>query len=182
MLTEPTILIRRGVAADANALAAFAARTFAETFAHTTTPLDMAAHLASAYSEERQGAEIRDPDTITLIAEHDGTMAAFAQVRRADTPDCVTDEAVVELRRFYVDRPFQGRGVALPLMYAAEQAARELGGRRVWLSVFQQNERAIAFYTRGGFVRVGAQIFRVGGDPQTDYIMVKELAEEHRAD
>lgn len=172
---EPLWHIRRGRPADAGALARFAARTFQETFAHVTAPDDMAAHLARAYGEAQQGAELTERGTITLIAESTNGIAGFAQVRWALAPECVADRDSIELRRFYVDRPFHGRGLAVSLMAAAEDAVRELGGTRVWLSVFQHNDRAIAFYSRRGFAHVGNAVFMVGSDAQTDRIMVKDL-------
>lgn len=176
MPDEAPIAMRRGVPDDAAELSRFAARTFEETFAYSTAPSNMSAFLAQTYSEAQQRAELEDPRTTTLIAEADGQVIGYAQVRWAEAPECVSGEDVVELRRFYVDRPFHGRGIAAPLMDAAERAARELGGRRLWLGVFQHNERAIAFYTRRGFARAGEQVFRLGEDEQSDFIMAKDLA------
>jgi GNAT superfamily N-acetyltransferase len=90
----------------------------------------------------------------------------------------VADRESIELRRFYVDRPFHGRGLAVSLMAAAEDAVRELGGKRVWLSVFQRNDRAIAFYSRRGFAHVGNAVFMVGSDAQADCIMVMDLQQK----
>lgn len=175
MSEKAAIAIRRGLVADAVELARFAARTFEETFAYSTAPSNMAAFLAETYGEAQQKAELEDPATRTLIAEAGGGIIAYAQVRWAEAPGCVTGEHAVELRRFYVDRPFHGRGLADQLMTAAEGVARALGGTRLWLGVFQHNERAIAFYTRRGFTRAGVQVFRLGEDEQADFIMVKEL-------
>ena len=58
-MKPPTI--RRGVVADAAALASFAARTFHETFAAANRPDDMQAYLTSAYGEEQQARELADP-------------------------------------------------------------------------------------------------------------------------
>jgi hypothetical protein len=41
----------------------------------------------------------------------------------------------------------------------------------VWLSVWDQNPRAIAFYRKVGFEDVGSTEFGVGSDRQTDRIM-----------
>lgn len=48
-LSVKSVLVRRGVASDAPALAEFAARTFADTFGTGNRPEDLQAHLASAY-------------------------------------------------------------------------------------------------------------------------------------
>ena len=171
---EPTH-IRRGIVSDAPALAAFAARTFAEAFGTDNRPEDMQAHLARSYGVPQQTRELANPDVITLLAHQGETLVAYAQVRRQAPPPCVTQEQAIELQRFYVDRPAHGTGVAQALMSAVHEAARELGGRHVWLSVWERNPRGIAFYTKVGFVDVGSADFYVGADRQTDRILVAEL-------
>ncbi len=172
---EP-IHIRRGVVSDAPHLAAFAARTFAEAFGADNRPEDMQAHLAKSYGVPQQTGELANPDVITLLAHQGETLVGYAQVRRNVPPPCVTQERTVEIHRFYVDRPAHGTGVAQALMSAAHEAARELGGEHIWLSVWERNPRAIAFYTKMGFVDVGSADFYVGPDRQTDRVLVASLA------
>jgi diamine N-acetyltransferase len=45
----------------------------------------------------------------------------------------------------------------------------------MWLSVWERNPRAIAFYGKCGFRMVGSKDFWVGSDRQTDHVMVLEL-------
>lgn len=168
--------IQRASIADAAALAEFAARTFADTFAADNRPEDLAAHLAASFGVAQQTAELAAPDVITFLARRDGVLIAYAQVRRHPAPGCVTQEHAVELRRFYVDRTAQGSGVAAELMIAVHRAARGLGARHLWLGVWERNARAIAFYTKAGFVRVGSHDFFVGPDRQTDHVLVAPVS------
>lgn len=164
--------IRRGVSSDAAALAAFAARTFAATFAADNRPEDLQAHLVSSYGESQQSAELADPNCITLLAYRTGTLIAYAQLRHHAAPSCVTQNQAIELHRFYVDRSAHGTGVATELMAAVHEAARGLGGRHLWLGVWERNARAIAFYSKVGFMHVGNHDFYVGSDRQTDHVLV----------
>jgi len=170
------VTIRRGVVSDAPALAAFAVRTFAEAFGADNRPEDLQAHLAKSYGVPQQTRELANPDVITLLAHQGETLIAYAQVRRHVPPPCVTHERTIELQRFYVNRPAHGTGVAQVLMAAAREAARELGGEHLWLSVWERNPRAITFYTKVGFVDVGSTDFYVGQDRQTDRVLVAVLA------
>ncbi|HEX5715660.1 MAG TPA: GNAT family N-acetyltransferase [Thermoanaerobaculia bacterium] len=170
-------LIRRGVVSDAPALSAFAARTFAETFGAENRPEDMQVHLASSYGVPQQTRELANPDVVTLLAHQGETLIAYAQVRRQVPPPCVTQERPIELHRFYVDRPAHGSGIARVLMSAVHQAASELGGQHLWLGVWEHNPRAIAFYTKVGFVDVGSKDFYVGSDRQTDRVLVAVVGE-----
>jgi maleylacetate reductase len=163
--------LRRASVADAPALADFAARLFAETFGPDNHPDDIAAHLAASFGATQQEREITDPSIVTLIAEHGGQLTAYAQVRRHDAPPCVGGPDPIEVWRFYVDRSWQGSGLAQRLMDGAHEAARVLGGGTLWLSVWERNPRARAFYARCGFRDVGTAEFRVGRDRQTDRIL-----------
>jgi ribosomal protein S18 acetylase RimI-like enzyme len=167
--------IRRGVVSDAPTLAAFMARTFAEAFGADNRSEDLQTHLAKSYGVPQQTRELSDPDVITLLVHQGETLVGYAQVRRNPPPPCVTQERTVEVQRFYVDRPAHGTGVAQALMAAAFDAARELGGEHVWLSVWERNPRAIAFYAKMGFVDMGSTVFYVGSDRQADRVMVAAL-------
>jgi len=169
------ITIRRAVPADAATVAELAERTFSEWFGAQNSPEDMAAHNARSYGEAIQRREIEDPDGITLLAESDGVVIAYAQLHRGHAPACIASESPVEIVRFYVDRPYHGKGIAQTLMSAAIGAARELGGATVWLGVWERNPRAIAFYAKSGFVDVGSHPYVVGSDVQNDRVMVMPL-------
>jgi GNAT superfamily N-acetyltransferase len=174
---SPSVSIRHGTPADAAALAEFAARTFQESFGVMNDPVEVAAYLRHAYGPPQQEAELRDPDHVTLLAEWDGELAGYAQLRRFPTPPCVTGPHAVELRRFYVDAPFHGRGLAQRLMAEAVSTARRMGFATLWLAVWEHNPRGMAFYQKSGFSDVGWQPFLLGAEVQTDRVMARALQE-----
>lgn len=167
--------IRRASESDVAALTEFGARTFRESFGKDNTAADMEQHLAAAWREDLQRAELRDPSIDTLVAVAQDGFAGFAMVRERHAPPGVPAQRPVELWRFYVDEPWQGRGLAQALMRAVEASARARGGRELWLGVWERNARAQAFYRKCGFEKVGTQIFVVGTDPQTDHVMLRPL-------
>jgi diamine N-acetyltransferase len=167
--------VRRAQPADAAALASFAARTFRETFEADNTPENMALYLEANYGPERQAAEIRDAGVVTLLAVDGRRLAGYSQLREGPAPACVPGAAPIEIRRFYVDRAWQGKGLAQSLMVASIEAAMERGARTVWLAVWERNLRAQAFYRKCGFEDCGAQDFMLGRDRQTDRVMVRVL-------
>jgi len=170
------VLIRHASVADAVALAALAERTFRETFAADNTTADMDAYAAISYSVEHQARELADPDIMTLVAEDEThTLIAYAHLRAGAAPPCVTGPSPVEVWRFYIDRPYHGRGLAQALMAAAVEQARARGAATLWLGVWERNTRAQAFYRRVGFADVGEQVFMLGSDRQTDRVMARPV-------
>lgn len=169
------ITVRRATVADAGTLTVAAARMFIETFLAANDPSHVASYVAGAYSVVRQTAELRDPNTRTLLAELDGETIGYAQLRLGARSEHVTGPNPVELTRFYVDRTWHGRGLANILMRSVERSAAELGASTLWLGVWEHNPRAIAYYSKRGFLDVGDQEFWMGPDRQSDRVMMRPL-------
>lgn len=178
--TAPTappagLRIRRATSADAELISVLGARTFVTSFGAQNTPENLAKHLANAFGEGIQTRELADPAITYLIADLDGRTAGYAQVREGDAPPCVTGVSPVEVRRFYVVNDYHGTGIAQALMNACADEARRRGGRTLWLGVWDQNPRAIRFYTKWGFEDAGGQTFMLGDDPQQDRVLACSL-------
>lgn len=167
--------IRRATLADVGPLSAFAHRVFHDTFAPDNDPADMAAYLAEAFSPGKQEAELAHPQRTCLLAEQDGVFVGYAAILDGAAHPSVPGGHPVELERFYVDHAWHGRGIAGALMTAVIDTATRGGGDVLWLGVWERNARAIRFYRKWGFERVGAQTFRLGTDLQQDDVMRRVL-------
>jgi diamine N-acetyltransferase len=176
-----TILVRRATAQDAIGLSQLASATFRETYERENTPENMARYLSEMFTPDKQAAEISDPTAVVLVAERAGTTAqselvGYVHLAAGPAPVEVAGHKRVEIKRFYVSRAFHGRGVAQALMDAAIAAARAAGNDTIWLGVWERNPRAAAFYAKYGFMRVGQQIFMLGSDAQTDWLLARPVA------
>ena len=164
-------VIRVASVEDAATLSVFARRVFHDTFAADNDPADMARYLDYAFTESKQRGELADPARVCLLMEQEGVLVAYASVFNGSGNEHVTDAHPVELERFSVDGAWHGRGVAAPLMAAVREVAARWGGDALWLGVWERNAKAIRFYEKQGFERVGAQTFRLGSDEQRDAVM-----------
>jgi len=170
------VVVRRATIEDAALLADVGARLFEQTFGPMNTREDMAAYLPSAFSAELQTRELSDPDRATLIASDENDKAVgYAMARRGSRSDGISSERPVEVQRIYVDKSLHGRGVGDRLMNSCVDQARAWNGDTLWLAVWQENARAIAFYKRVGFAVVGVQDFILGSDVQHDFVMARSL-------
>ena len=160
----PPFEIRRATVADAAALAEFGARTFYETFAADNTPEDMqqAPRLgvaSGAAARRNPGCGSRHAAGGDTDWRARGFRAAARGARRR--PACCA-RGRVELWRFYVDKPWQGQGVARDAHGGRGEAARARGAHELWLGVWERNERAQAFYRKCGFREGGHADLRRG--------------------
>jgi ribosomal protein S18 acetylase RimI-like enzyme len=161
---------------DSLLLAELGRKTFYDTFIEYNSPDDMAKYLSEHYSIEIQMSEIKDPDTVFLIAEQNGVPVGYTKLKGKSKGDGVAGTNPMELQRIYTIQEYIGKGVGAELMKEAIRAAKERGFNCLWLGVWEKNERAIKFYEKWGFKKVGNYIFVLGEDIQKDFTMELSLA------
>jgi len=174
-MTSDTLTIRYAEAADAKMLAEVGGQTFYNAFAKDNKPEDMAAYLAKAFSVEQVAKEIADEMTIFLIVELDSQTTGYAKLRVNEAPACVKGDNPIELERFYILQNWHGQGLAQSLMQRCIEEAKQRGHQTIFLGVWEHNQRAIAFYQKCGFTKVGEHPFLLGSDLQTDWLMQFEV-------
>lgn len=167
--------LRRGLPADLAHYAALCRETFSETFRESHTEDALARHVASAFPDAQLLAELSSVDQTVLAVEAGGAWIGYALVSRGPAPSGVHGTVPVQIDRFYVSSAWHGRGVALPLMQAALNEARQLGGDVAWLGVWEQNLRALRFYFRQGFAQVGRHVYLFDGMPEHDLVLALSI-------
>ena len=163
--------IRTATVEDADALAQFARRIFFETFAKENTPEDMERYVAETFGPALQRAELLDAKVHYLLLQADGRLAGYTKLARGEANP--RGRRPLQVCRFYLDSPWHGSGAANSLMEAVLALAQREGNDDVWLGVWEHNLRAIRFYQKHGFTRVGEQPCQVGEDVQTDWVMAR---------
>jgi diamine N-acetyltransferase len=170
-MNERIVDVRRASSSDGELLAELGAETFLDSFGEDNRPENMAAYIAKSFSPEKQAAELVEKGSVFLIARVEDEVAGYARLREGRSPEQVRGRRSVELARLYARRQWIGRGVGAALMEACLVEARERGCDSVWLGVWSENERGIAFYRRWGFSSIGTKVFHLGDEAQTDLIM-----------
>jgi tRNA (guanine37-N1)-methyltransferase len=166
---------------EAATVAAVAAETFPLACPPGTPLAAIADFVAEHLSQERFEAYLADPSRSVLLATVDGEPAGYTMLVHGDAGDADVARALaihptVELSKCYVRAGFHGAGVAAALMRASFDAGRSRGASGIWLGVNQHNARAIRFYEKSGYARVGTKTFLIGGEPQDDFVYERALA------
>jgi diamine N-acetyltransferase len=167
---------------------AVGAQAFHEAFGPQNTHADVGAHVESYYAPwviEREMAR----DGVRYLLARDGEravgMAKLAGDPPSSDPSVVLVDPTLEERdgpwlqvcQLYVLESARSRGVGARLMEAMVAEARARGCRGLWLGVWSENPRGIAFYRRLGLAVVGEAVFQLGSDPQRDHVMALRLGE-----
>jgi GNAT superfamily N-acetyltransferase len=94
-------------------------------------------------------AQFEPPAGAFLVAWLDGRPAGCGGWRTYHG-----DRDVAEVKRMYTVPEVRGRGVALALLRALEEAARQAGRKRIVLETGHRQPEAIALYIKAGYERI----------------------------
>jgi ribosomal protein S18 acetylase RimI-like enzyme len=175
-----THTIREATADDAGRLADLASVTFPLACPPGSSPADIAAHLANTLSEENFRAYVADPEVTVLVIDADGGLRGYSmlvdrETRDPDVAAALTLLPSVELSKCYVHPEHHGLGAAAELIHATLGSAAATGAGGIWLGVNSQNAKAIRFYEKSGFRKVGTKSFKLGTTVEHDFVMERPL-------
>jgi ribosomal protein S18 acetylase RimI-like enzyme len=172
--------IRTATADDAGNLAELAAVTFPLACPPGSPPEDIAAHLASTLSADNFRDYLTDPSVTVLVIDQGGELRGYSllvarPVLDPDVASVLTEHPCTELSKCYVHPDHHGLGAAAELMQASIGSAAAAGARGLWLGVNSQNARAIRFYEKSGFRKIGTKSFKLGNTLEHDFVMERGL-------
>lgn len=170
------MILRPATRADAPALAALGAETFAAAFRHLYRPEDLAAFLAQTHDPGAVTAEIEGEECTHCLADVDGALIAYCKLRYPShyAHHCVATNPI-ELSQLYALPQHTGTGVGAQLMDWALEQARAGGHDTVLLSVYSENYGAQRFYQRYGFGKNTDITFRVGEQLDAEFLYELKL-------
>lgn len=135
----------------------------------------MADYLKTGFSVEKVASELGNADSEFHLAFDGDQLIGYLKVNHGPAQSELKDDTALEIERIYVLRAWQGLKVGQLFYNKAIDIARERSYAYVWLGVWEENENAIGFYKRNGFVEFDKHLFTLGDDIQTDIMMRKEL-------
>jgi ribosomal protein S18 acetylase RimI-like enzyme len=149
--------------------------TFFQTFQEHNKAEDMEAYLTSSFSVEKLTQEINNPNTEFYFAKEGDIIVGYLKVNIGEAQTEQKDLNAFEIERIYVDRAYLGKKVGQLLFQKAVDIAKSKQVTYIWLGVWEENHRALAFYKKNGFIAFDKHVFMLGNDAQTDIMMKLEL-------
>ncbi len=163
---------------DFDLLATLGRKAFQEAFGAYNPPDDLQAYLDLSFHPETIKKQLEDPNVIYLIANYENEAIGYAKLKKNNAPPELTGMACMQLERIYTLTVYLGKKVGKVLMEECIRIAENEKNEYLWLSVWQQNKRAIDFYVRWGFEIIGYKKFVIGKEINDDFVMALHLTEK----
>lgn len=169
------ITVQKISISDLPALQKIGRQTFYETFAASNTEENITKYLEEGFSEDKLTTELEDQNAEFYFATLDNEVIGYLKLNFGASQTELKDDKALEIERIYVLQEFHGKKVGQILYNKAIEVAKDKKSDYVWLSVWEENPRAISFYKKNGFEEFDKHIFKLGNDEQTDIMMKLKL-------
>lgn len=164
-------MIRRANNSDIEALVRIGRETFVSTFESQNNPEDTHDYVQKAFSHEALAEELSNAESEFFFFEKDREVAAYLKLNTGEAQTEKGLENALEIERLYVLDQYQGQRLGKALFEFAIRRAAESSRTWLWLGVWEENQKAIAFYESQGLSVFGDHIFNFGNTPQRDLLM-----------
>lgn len=169
------IEIKKATIEDLNTIKSLGKQTYTETFAKNNTPKNNAKYLNKNFNSNQLSIEISNTNSSFYLAYYENQPIGFLKTNQSDAQTEYFEEPTLEIQRIYVLQAFHGKKIGQLLLDVAIKIAKQLAVDFIWLGVWEENHKALHFYTKNGFVTFDKHVFVLGDDKQTDLLMKLEI-------
>jgi ribosomal protein S18 acetylase RimI-like enzyme len=176
-----SLQLRLGESADAITIAAVATHVFLDTYATDGVRPDLAREVFELCSPQAFAAALAQPERRFVVATTDAGLVGFAELLLEDRPAEVAGVTGAELVRLYVQPRAHGAGVGRALVLRCEELVASSSLPAMWLTVWEHNEAAMAFYRRLAFTDAGPGTYTYEDQVYGTRVFTKETRDPHVA-
>jgi ribosomal protein S18 acetylase RimI-like enzyme len=146
-------------------------KTFLETFSSYNTEENMKTYLKKGFSIDKLSNELENLHSEFYFATQNEVVIGYLKINFGPAQTEIQDNKSLEIERIYVLQEFHGQKIGQLLFEKAIAIAKNNHCEYVWLGVWEENHRALQFYTKNGFVTFDKHVFVFGNEEQTDIMM-----------
>lgn len=174
------LTVKVGREEDADVLSRIAHAAFELACPPDSDRAEIAHYVAQNFKPAQFTQLLADEGTLVMCAWDELVAAGFLVLKISS--ECPVEDSIentstqaAELQRLYILPEYHGSGASQLLLSSALALCAKEKRRAVWLTVFSENARAIRFYNKSGFAKVGSIHFKMGSEIHLDDVMLAEV-------
>jgi ribosomal protein S18 acetylase RimI-like enzyme len=169
------IEIKKASLSDLDSLRNISIKTFIETFSSVNTAENMDNYVQDNFNTDQLTNEIINPDSHFYLATINNETIGYLKINFGKAQTELINEQAMEIHRIYVLQEFHGKKIGQLFIDEVLLIANQKPVDYIWLGVWEENYRALKFYTKNGFVEFDKHVFTLGNEDQTDLLLKLQI-------
>lgn len=169
------IQIRKATLSDLQLIETISKVTFSETFAAVNTEANLATYIQEKLNNKVLSEELQSKQSAFYLALSNENVLGYLKINwgTAQTESQVYN--ALEIHRIYVLKEFHSQKIGYLLLLQAIAVANRNKMEYIWLGVWENNHKALAFYKKNDFIAFDTHTFTLGAEIQTDLLLKLKL-------
>ena len=153
--------IVRATIKDCDILVKLSKQCFLESHGHSASKQDVDTFINLTYNKNAYTKELEDEKNIYHLLYDDNKVAGYSKVVFNKTFEGKNWNTSTKLDRLYFLKEFYGLGLGKTLLDFNIEISKKNNQKGMWLAVWIENLRAVAFYKKMGFEISGEYSFKI---------------------
>ena len=153
--------ILRATVDHINQLTEIARICFLDAHGSSAPEEDIEGYMAKYFNRNAFLQELKNPENQYYLIYDANKLAGYSKIVFGVPNENIDEQPIAKLERFYLLKAFYGKGLAAELLHFNRKIAQEDHQRGIWLAVWIENHRAIKFYTKNNFRKVGSYDYQI---------------------
>lgn len=156
----------------ADAISSIGKQSFRDAFGHLfNNKEELLEYLEYTYDSNKILKSLEKENNVFFLVFIEKVPVGFAKVKKHSLSEQIESIAQMELQKIYVLSYYHGSGAGTALLQAVMGLANQIQPDYLWLDTHIQNLKAVRFYERNGFKKVGKYFFTIGTQTFEYYLM-----------
>lgn len=161
---------------DIETLAKISRETFVQSHGHSADAEAISAYVNAQFTTTILSEAIQDPTIHYSKIRVDGALAGYSKLI-LNSPNTNTKLApIAKFERVYLLKKYYGLGLGKALLTHNLNLAQQHQQKALWLYVWTENDKGLAFYKKHDFKTIGTHDFKISTNHYNpNYVMLKVI-------
>ncbi|TXD54442.1 MULTISPECIES: GNAT family N-acetyltransferase [unclassified Polaribacter] len=153
--------ILRATIKDAQLLSKLSVDTFLPAHGHSAPKIDIDNYVTQNFNTENFITELSDINNCYYLLYSNDQIAGYSKIVFNHFNENIPAKNTAYMSRLYLLERFYGSGLGKKLFDFNLHLCKEHQQSGIWLAVWVENQKAISFYKKMGFLKVGDYDFKI---------------------
>ena len=146
---------------DAKTLSKLSKETFLVAHGHSAPEKEINTYINNNFNEENFVRELNDEKNIYHLITYKHIIVGFSKINLNSKNEHIENKQITLLSRIYLLKEYYDLSLGKALFNFNISLAKKQKQSGIWLAVWTENHRAIRFYKKMGFKKVGDYDFKI---------------------